>query len=62
MADCPLCGGRTFAGSEVCSVCGGSLMVTCGNERCGKPQFFDNATCTYCGKPIRNTKKPPEGK
>lgn len=49
---CPLCGGRTFV-QERCEICGGSLMVVCGNKRCGALQFFENKKCTVCGKKIR---------
>lgn len=48
---CPRCGGRTFA-QEKCEKCGGSLMIRCGNPRCGAEQFFRNTKCTACGKKL----------
>ena len=55
---CPRCGQRTFV-QEVCECCRMSLMVPCNSKRCGVMQFFQNETCTACGKKIKSelTKK-----
>lgn len=50
--NCPVCGGMTFV-QESCEVCGKSLMIVCGNRRCGAMQFFENKKCTACGKKLR---------
>ncbi len=57
---CPFCGGQTFAGSERCDACGHSLMVQCENKRCGELQYFENAKCTVCGKPLKKAAKQLE--
>jgi len=49
---CPACKQQTFAG-ERCQACGAGLMINCTNPRCGELQFFENATCTVCGKKIK---------
>ncbi len=49
---CPFCGQRTFV-ADRCDACKASLMVQCGNPRCGMPQFFMNTKCTACGKKIK---------
>lgn len=49
---CPFCEKQTFV-QERCEQCGKSLMVTCGNKRCGVLQFFQNTKCTACGKKIK---------
>ena len=59
-AICPFCGGATFAGSEKCDNCGWPVMVRCENKRCGQLQFFENATCTVCGKKIKKASKQIE--
>ena len=56
---CPYCGQKIFVGEDKCG-CGKSLMISCENKRCGEPQFFENARCTACGKPIITTKKQIE--
>jgi predicted nucleic acid-binding Zn ribbon protein len=50
---CPFCGGQTFVGCERCDACGQTLMIRCESKRCGELQFFENAKCTVCGKPIK---------
>ena len=50
--NCPHCGKQTFVG-ERCEQCGQSLMVQCGNSRCGALQFYENKRCTACGKKIK---------
>ncbi len=57
---CPVCSGQTFAGSERCDTCGQPLMIRCENKRCGHLQFFENAKCTVCGKPLKNMQKQIE--
>ncbi len=54
--DCIKCGKSTFV-QEKCEHCGTSLMVRCGNPRCGVEQFFENTKCTACGKKIKIRKK-----
>ncbi|MDR3359585.1 MAG: zinc ribbon domain-containing protein [Bifidobacteriaceae bacterium] len=54
---CPFCRAAAFAGKEQCDSCGHSLMVLCQNRRCRRLQFFENAICTVCGKPIKNAAK-----
>jgi len=49
---CPHCGLRTFV-EDTCEACGLTLMVRCDNKRCGVVQFFENATCTACGRKIK---------
>lgn len=53
---CPTCGKPTFT-QERCEQCSASLMIICGNPRCGAPQFFENTKCTACGKKIQQNKK-----
>jgi len=60
MTVCPFCDGQTFVGSEKCDVCNTPVMILCDNKRCGQPQFFENAQCTVCGKPIKTGKKQIE--
>ena len=50
--NCPHCGDTTFV-QGACEKCGESLMVTCQNPRCGRPQFFQNRKCTACGKILK---------
>ncbi|MDR1776133.1 MAG: zinc ribbon domain-containing protein [Actinomycetes bacterium] len=50
---CPHCKQRTYVGGATCDACGLSLMLYCGNKRCGHAQFFQNKKCTDCGKKIR---------
>jgi hypothetical protein len=57
MTVCPFCNGQTFVGSEICDVCGKSLMIFCENNRCREPQFFENLKCTVCGKAIKKAYK-----
>jgi hypothetical protein len=49
----PHCGQPTFV-QDRCERCDQTLMVACSNRRCGVWQFFQNATCTACGKKIKN--------
>jgi RNA polymerase subunit RPABC4/transcription elongation factor Spt4 len=51
---CPHCGGMTFV-QDSCERCGKTLLVPCENKRCQQLQFFQNQTCTACGKKIRAT-------
>lgn len=55
---CPLCGGQTFV-QDKCERCGKNLTVRCKNKRCGAAQFYENKTCTVCGKKVKEklTKK-----
>ena len=50
---CPHCGQPTFV-QDRCERCDQTLMVACSNRRCGVWQFYQNATCTACGKKIKN--------
>lgn len=50
---CPTCKGRTFV-QDKCERCGASLLIKCGNPRCGANQFFENTKCTACGKKIKS--------
>jgi RNA polymerase subunit RPABC4/transcription elongation factor Spt4 len=50
--ECPHCSEQTFV-DERCEICGKSLLVQCGNKRCGEMQFFQNTKCTACGKKIK---------
>lgn len=52
MVTCPKCGGETFVGSK-CGSCGASLLIPCPNKRCGSLQFFENETCTACGRKLK---------
>ena len=52
---CPVCRQRTFT-DEKCEACGASLLVKCANPRCGGMQFFENTTCTECGKKLKKKK------
>ena len=49
---CPICGGLSFV-DERCGVCGAYFMIRCKGPRCGVMQFFENETCTACGKKIK---------
>ena len=53
---CPNCGGVTFV-QQQCEQCGAGLMVWCANKRCGALQFFENKTCTACGKKLKARKR-----
>jgi hypothetical protein len=60
MTTCPYCNGQTFVGGERCDACGQTLMIRCESKRCGELQFFQNAKCTVCGKPIKKAAKQIE--
>jgi hypothetical protein len=60
MTTCPSCSRQAFVGSENCDACGQTLMIRCESKRCGELQFFENTTCTVCGKPIKKAKKQIE--
>jgi RNA polymerase subunit RPABC4/transcription elongation factor Spt4 len=49
---CPHCGARTFV-QDACEACGKTLMVQCENKRCLQFQFFQNRSCTACGKKLK---------
>ena len=49
---CPVCGKPAGTG-KFCNNCGASMALKeC--SRCGALQFFQNQTCTACGKKIKN--------
>lgn len=48
---CPHCRQPTWV-NDRCDRCGQSLLIQCGNRRCGELQFFDLARCTACGKKL----------
>jgi ribosomal protein L37E len=35
-------------------------MIRCENRRCGNQQFFENTTCTACGKAIKKAARQIE--
>ncbi|MDO4565285.1 MAG: zinc ribbon domain-containing protein [Clostridia bacterium] len=49
--ECPHCKQPTFV-QDSCERCGKSLMKQCRNKRCLDMQFFENKTCTSCGKKL----------
>lgn len=44
---CPSCKVNVFIGDK-CDLCGDTLLRPC--RHCGKLQFFQNKTCSYCTK------------
>jgi RNA polymerase subunit RPABC4/transcription elongation factor Spt4 len=53
---CPACGKSTFFGDH-CTFCGGRLMVTCQQRKCGFEQPPLSEQCLKCGKPISGGRK-----
>ncbi len=49
---CQVCGKDTFV-LDKCEKCGTSFLIECPNRRCGELVFFQNDSCTMCGRRLK---------
>lgn len=49
---CPVCGKDTFV-LDRCEKCGANFLIQCPNKRCGEMVFFQNSSCTMCGRRLK---------